>query len=71
MATTTGLVPAITRATFAKGKVTLTGTSEPGSSIAVYEGYTMVGSATAGSDGTWTLTGAGDANAGDHRVVGC
>jgi hypothetical protein len=63
MATTPGLVPAVTRATFAKGKVTLTGTSEPGSSITVYEGRTMVGSATAGSDGTWTLTGAGDANA--------
>ena len=56
-------IPAVTQATFNNGKVTLTGTSEAGSDVAVYEGFTMVGSATTGSDGTWTLTGIADANA--------
>jgi hypothetical protein len=31
--------------------VTLTGTSEAGSNVSIYEGQTLIGSATAGSDG--------------------
>jgi nucleoid-associated protein YgaU len=52
--------PLITGATFANGQVTLTGTSEAGSIVSIYEGYTLVGTATAGSDGKWTMTGAAD-----------
>ena len=70
MATTTSLanaanarLPAVIGSTFANGQVTLTGTSEPGSAILIYEGWTLVGSATAGDDGTWTVTGTANPNA--------
>lgn len=56
-------VPLITGASFANGKVTLAGTSEAGSAVSVYEGWTLVGIATAGSDGKWTMTGTGDGTA--------
>jgi hypothetical protein len=60
MATT---IPAVTGAAFNDGRVTLSGMSDAGSDIAVYEGTHLIGTATAGSDGLWALTGLADASA--------
>ena len=56
-------VPQFTGATYSDGHVTLTGTSEPGSEVWVYEGDTRIGTAIAGADGAWAMTGVGDAGA--------
>jgi hypothetical protein len=61
-------VPDFTGATYSNGHVTLTGTSEPGSEVWVYEGLTRVGTAIAGSDGTWSMTGTDDGGA--HHTYG-
>jgi hypothetical protein len=54
-------VPSFTGATYANGLVTLTGTSEAGSEVWVYEGESRIGTAIAGSNGTWSMTGIGEA----------
>lgn len=56
-------VPNFTTATFSDGKVTLTGTSEAGSVVYVYEGLSWIGFSTTGADGKWTVTAAADPNA--------
>lgn len=58
---TTAPVPDFTGAHFANGTVTLTGTSEPGSTVWVYEHANRVGTAIAAADGTWVVVGAADA----------
>jgi hypothetical protein len=58
----TAPVPSFTGATYSNGLVTLTGTSEAGSEVWVYEGESRIGTAIAGSDGTWSMTGTGDAS---------
>lgn len=37
--------------------VTVSGTTEAGQLVSIYDGATLVGTATAGSDGTWSLSG--------------
>ena len=46
----------------------LTGTAAPGATVKVYEGETLLGETTAGSDGTWTMTVPG-LPAGTHELV--
>ncbi len=49
-------VPSFADASQANGKATLTGTSEAGSTLSIYDGNTWMGFATTGSDGTWSFT---------------
>ena len=60
---TTAPIPDFTGASFADGTVTLAGTSEPGSTVWIYERENRVGTAIAAADGTWLVVGAADANA--------
>jgi hypothetical protein len=62
-ADTVAPAPAFTSATLSGDKVTLTGTSEAGSTVFAYEGLNWIGIATAGADEKWTITAAADARA--------
>src|SRR5262249_9620190 len=50
---------------------TFTGTAEAGSTVAVYDGPTLLGTATAGQDGRWTFTVPADRALGDgvHAIT--
>src|SRR6185312_12798477 len=52
--TPTPLVTNVTDA--AKGQSTISGTSEAGSTVTLFDGGQKVGVATAGADGTWSVT---------------
>src|SRR5262249_58067343 len=54
-------VPTITGGVLANGQATVTGTTGEGNDrISLYDGSTLVGSATTASDGSWTITAAAD-----------
>ncbi|WP_416443999.1 Ig-like domain-containing protein [Leucobacter sp. HNU] len=48
---------------------TITGTGQPGATITVTEGGTVLGTTTVGTDGTWSLTPAQDLSNGPHTIV--
>ena len=50
------LPPVITSESLSNGKVTLTGTAEANDTISVYDGSTLLGTTTTGSDDTWSFT---------------
>ncbi|WP_162604974.1 Ig-like domain-containing protein [Geomonas terrae] len=48
---------------------TLVGTSEPGSTVTIYEGTTIIGTATADSNGNWTVTPTAALSDGTHTFT--
>lgn len=51
-----------------KGKVVLSGRSEPGSQVQVYVDNRLAGQVTAGQDGRWTLSPKGNVEPGTHNL---
>lgn len=48
---------------------TLSGTAEPGSTVTVSDGSTVLGTATAGSDGSWSFTPTAPLSEGQHNLT--
>jgi hypothetical protein len=59
---TKGTAPVFTGGVQANNQVTLSGTSEAGSQVSIYDNASWLGFATAGTDGNWSFTGKGLAN---------
>jgi len=51
-----------------EGRLTVTGSADPGAAVRVYLDDALVGEATAGADGAWTMSAAHDASVGAHRL---
>ncbi|WP_131394615.1 Ig-like domain-containing protein, partial [Comamonas thiooxydans] len=48
---------------------TLSGTAEPGSTVSIYDGSTLLGTTTAGPDGIWTFTPSPPLTDGSHQLT--
>ena len=55
--------------TSANTKPTITGMGEAGATVTVMEGTTIIGTATVGTDGKWTVTPSADMSNGSHTIA--